>query len=371
MSPAPPNPLAPPASSAVIQSPRMYTVAAIQAAPVHLHLEGSLAKALNLISEAAMKGAHLIAFPESWLPGYPAWLDYCRDVALWNHAPMKKLYARLAENSVVVPSATTEALAAAAAEHGVTIVIGVQERVSEGVGRGTLYNSLLTFGPTGELLNHHRKIVPTFSERLIWGQGDSRGLRTVRTPAGRVGGLVCWEHWNPLTRQTLHLAGEDIHVAAWPSVKEMHQIASRHYAFEARCFVVAVGSIMYARDLPAELEPIKAVAAEPDRMILDGGSAIIGPDGLYVAGPAFDCEAIIMARVNLNRIREESLTLDVTGHSSRPDLFELRLKNGEVSANGSRALKPGQPDEASRLPLHHPVAGAEADFEAERFSPPV
>lgn len=341
-------PPASPTASAVIQSPRMFTVAAIQAAPIVLNLESSLAKALNLISEAAMKGAQLIAFPEAWLPGYPAWLDYCRDVALWNHAPMKKLYARLAENSVVVPGAVTEALAAAAAEHQVTVVIGVHERVNEGVGRGTLYNSLLIFGPDGALLNHHRKLVPTFSERLIWGQGDNRGLRAVRIPAGRVGGLICWEHWNPLARQTLHQSGEDIHIAVWPSVKEMHQIASRHYAFEGRCFVVAAGSIMYARDLPAELEPIKAVAAEPDAMILDGGSAIIGPDGMYIAGPAFDCEAIIMARVNLNRIREESLTLDVTGHSSRPDLFDLRLRNGDWSANGSRAIRPGAPD-SSRL----------------------
>jgi nitrilase len=354
---APHNPPHPPAPftphSSAIQPPRMITLAAIQASPVHLSLESSLAKALNLISEAAMKGAQLIAFPESWLPGYPAWLDYCRDVALWNHPPMKKLYLRLAENSVAVPSATTEALAAAAAEHRVTVVIGVHERVNEGVGRGTLYNSLLTFGPTGELLNHHRKLVPTYGERLIWGQGDSRGLRTARVAEGRVGGLVCWEHWNPLARQALHQAGEDIHVAAWPSVKEMHQVASRHYAFEARCFVVAVGSIMYARDLPAELEPIKAVAADPDRMVLDGGSAIIGPDGMYVAGPAFDCEAIIMARVNLNRIREESLTLDVTGHSSRPDLFELQLRGGSWNANGNRTLQPGLPEEAEVLRRSH------------------
>ncbi|HYE75163.1 MAG TPA: nitrilase-related carbon-nitrogen hydrolase, partial [Blastocatellia bacterium] len=137
------------ASTQILNSPRMLTVAAIQAAPVYLNLESSLAKALNLISEAAMKGAQLIAFSESWLPGYPAWLDYCRDVALWNHAPMKKLYTRLVENSVVVPSTTTEALAAAADEHQVTIVVGVQERVIEGAGRGTLYNSLLTFGPNG------------------------------------------------------------------------------------------------------------------------------------------------------------------------------------------------------------------------------
>ncbi len=321
----------------------MVTIAAVQAAPVYLNLERSLAKALNLIAEAAMKKAQLVVFAESWLPGYPAWLDYCRDVALWNHPPVKKLYARLAENSVVVPGAATEALAAAAREHQLTVVIGVHERVAEGPGRGTLYNSLLTFGPTGVLLNRHRKLVPTYSERLIWGQGAGQGLRVVETPVGRLGGLICWEHWMPLARQTLHNAGEDIHVAVWPAVKEMHQIASRHYAFEGRCFVIAAGAIMRARDLPPELEPIAELANDPEAMVLDGGSAVIGPDGLYVAGPAFDCEAIIMARINLNRIREESLTLDVTGHYSRPDLFDFHTR----SENGRGATPPWLVSEAA------------------------
>jgi len=323
----------------------MITVAAVQAAPVYSNLERSLAKALNLISEAAMKGAQLAVFPESWLPGYPAWLDYCRDVALWNYPPMKKVYARLAENSVVVPSPATEAIATAAREHQITIVIGVHERVDEGPGRGTLYNTLLTFGPTGLILNRHRKLMPTFSERLIWGQGDSRGLRSVETSTGRVGGLICWEHWMPLTRQALHNAGEDIHAAVWPAVKEMHQIASRHYAFEGRCFVVAAGAIMRARDFPRELEPIASLAADPETLVLDGGSAVIGPDGLYVAGPAFDCEAIILARINLGRIREENLTLDVTGHYSRPDLFDFRAKqeNGKGELGGGLSLEPCEP----------------------------
>jgi len=330
--------------------PRMVTVAAVQAAPVYLNLERSLAKALNLITEAAMKGAQLVVFPESYLPGYPAWLDYCRDVALWNHPPVKKLYARLAQNSVVVPSPTTEALATAAREYELTIVMGIHERVAEGPGRGTLYNSLLTIGPTGIILNRHRKLVPTFSERLIWGQGDSRGLRAVETPVGRVGGLICWEHWMPLTRQALHNSSEDVHAAVWPAVKEMHQVASRHYAFEGRCFVVAAGAIMRASDLPRELEPIAKLAEDPEALVLDGGSAVIGPDGLYVAGPAFDCEAIILARINLNRIREENLTLDVTGHYSRPDLFDFRAK----SENGKGELINVLSGEAPEPAVVHP-----------------
>ncbi|MGH9831763.1 MAG: nitrilase-related carbon-nitrogen hydrolase, partial [Blastocatellia bacterium] len=207
-----------------------------------------------------------------------------------------------------------------------TLVIGVHERVGEGAGRGTLYNSILTFSPMGELINVHRKLVPTFNERLIWGQGDGSGLRVVETPVGRIGSLICWEHWMPLVRQRLHVAGEDIHVALWPSVKEMHQIASRHYAFEGRCFVIAAGGIMRRGDLPRELEVAGDATSDDSEFILNGGSCVIGPDGQYVAGPAFGSEVIILARINLERIREESLTLDVTGHFNRQDLFDFHFK---------------------------------------------
>ncbi len=322
----------------------IVVVAAIQAAPIYMNLERSLARALELIAEAARRRAQLVVFPESWLPGYPAWLDSCRDVARWDHQPIKRLYAQLMDNSVVVPSPVTDELAEAARRHNLTLVMGVHERVGNGAGRGTLYNSILTFGPTGELLNVHRKLVPTFNERLIWGQGDGRGLRAVETPVGKVGGLICWEHWMPHARQALHIAGEDIHVALWPSVKEMHQIASRHYAFEGRCFVVAAGGIMRRSDLPADLEFAESENAEENEYILNGGSAVIGPDGQYVAGPAFGSEVIILARINLERIREESLALDVTGHFNRPDLFDFSLKTSD-SRRDSIHLVPAASDE--------------------------
>jgi len=332
----------------------IVVVAAVQAAPIYLNLERSLARALELIAEAAKRRAQLVVFPESWLPGYPAWLDLCRDVALWDHQPVKRLYAQLLENSVTVHSRITDALGEAARRHNLTLVMGVHERVGEGAGRGTLYNSVLTFGPTGELLNVHRKLVPTFNERLIWGQGDGRGLRAVETPVGRVGGLICWEHWMPHARQALHIAGEDIHVALWPSVKEMHQIASRHYAFEGRCFVVAAGGIMRRSDLPAELEWGDNVPTEDGDFILNGGSAVIGPDGQYVAGPAFGSEVIILARINLERIREESLTLDVTGHFNRPDLFDFRVNGGNQmhEAENAEVMAANEEEElASEIPL--------------------
>lgn len=324
-------------------TPSIVVVAAVQAAPYYLNLERSLNRAIDLIAEAARRRAQLVAFPESWLPGYPAWLDVCRDIAVWDHEPTKRLYARLMENSVAVPSRETEALGEAARKHNLTLVIGIHERVNEGPGRGTLYNSILTFGPTGEILNVHRKLVPTFTERLIWAQGDGNGLRVVETPAGRVGGLICWEHWMPLARQALHIAGEDIHVSLWPSVKEMHQIASRHYAFEGRCFVVAAGGIMRRSDLPRDFDIMGGLAANNNEFILDGGSCVIGPDGHYVAGPTFCSEVIILARINLDRIREESLALDVTGHFNRPDLFDFHYKMGDSRGEYSEIPSLGIP----------------------------
>jgi nitrilase len=306
-------------------------VAAVQAAPVFLDLAGSVQKALRLIADAAALGARLVVFPETWLPGYPAWLDCCRDVALWDHEPTKKLFARLMDNSVVLPGPVTEALGLAAREHEVVINIGIHERVVEGAGRGTLYNTMLTFGADGVLVNRHRKIMPTYTERMIWGWGDGSSLRAVATNLGRIGGLICWEHWMPLARQVLHDSGEDIHIAAWPQVKEMNLIASRHYAFEGRCFVIACGAVMRARELPPELEPIESLKQHPDSFVLNGGSAIIAPDGSLLAGPLFDQEVILCADLDFSRIAEESLALDVSGHYSRPDIFDVRLKLRETN----------------------------------------
>jgi predicted amidohydrolase len=239
---------------------------------------------------------------------------------------MKRLFARLRAESVVVPGPVTEALGAQARRHELVLSIGVQERVEEGPGRGTLYNAMLTFGPDGSLLHRHRKIMPTFSERLIWGSGDGSSLRAVDTGLGRVGGLVCWEHWMPLARHALHSSGEDVHVAAWPQVKEMNLLASRHYAFEGRSFVLACGALMRGADLPSELEPATAWKDRPDDLVLRGGSAIIGPDGTLLAGPVWDREEILTAELDFGRIAEESLTLDVTGHYARPDIFDGRAR---------------------------------------------
>ena len=282
------------------------------------------------VRHARRAGAQLVVFPETWIPGYPAWLDVSRDVALWDHAPAKEVFARMARDSVAVPGATFAGLCAIARESEVTLVVGITERVEQGPGRGTLYNSLLTIGPDGALLNHHRKLVPTYTERLVWGGGDAEGLRAVETPAGRVGGLICWEHWMPLARQALHESGEDIHVAVWPTAHEMHQVASRQYAFEGRCFVVAAGALMRASALPPELEVHSDRVTSPDQWVLRGGSAIIGPDGSYIVAPVYDEPRCLIAELDLEQVRQEHMTLDVAGHYNRPDLFEFRaIRTGQ------------------------------------------
>ena len=307
-------------------------VAAVVQAEQASSLEGALEATRSGAESAAKEGAGLVVFPETWLPGYPAWMDYSRDVGLWDHPPVKAAYARLVENSVAVGDEAYETLATLAADLGITLVVGASERVRSGPGRATLYNTLFVFGPDGALLNHHRKLTPTHTERLLWGPGDTAGLKAVDTPAGRLGGLICWEHWNPLARQALHDSGEDVHVATWSAVvgvNGMHQEASRCYAFEARCHVIAAGQLMRASALPAELEPSPAKVESPDQWILSGGSAIIAPDGSYLAGPLYEEAGVLVAELDYRRNVEEAMTLDVSGHYQRPELFEFRVRESD------------------------------------------
>jgi len=301
-------------------------VAVIQASPIFLDLEGSLEKAESLVRLAATEGAKVVAFGETWLPGYPAWIDEAPGAAFWNHAPAKKAFARLHANSLVVGGPESGRLAELARSSGVVLCMGINERIEHGPGHGTIYNSFLIYDADGSLANHHRKLVPTYTERLIWGTGDGKGLRSVNTACGRVGGLICWEHWMPLARQAMHDTAEKIHVALWPTVHEVHQLASRHYAFEGRCFVLAAGSLTAAGDLPPGLEArADAAAGGADRLLLRGGAAVIAPDGRFLAGPVFDDETTLYSDLDLEEIPREMQTLDTTGHYFRPDVFQLSV----------------------------------------------
>lgn len=300
---------------------RVVRVAALQAAPALLDLPASLDRLEEWTRRAAKDEARLVAVGETWLTGYPEWLDESPGAALWGHAGAKAVFERLALNSVEVPGPAAERLAKLARGLKVTLVVGVHERAGR-----TLYNTQLTYGPDGTLARRHRKLMPTYHERLIWGQGAGDSLAAVPVDGARVGGLICWEHWMPLARQAMHDSGEEIHVAAWPGVQEMHQVASRGYAFEGRCFVLAVGSILRWKDMPPELPPVPEKAKDPDAFMIRGGSAIIAPNGRYLAGPVFDEETVVVADCDLAEITRESLTLDVSGHYSRPDVFEFRVR---------------------------------------------
>lgn len=296
-------------------------VAIVQAKPAFLQLDASLKKVESFARKAAQKGAHLIVFGETWLPGYPAWLDFCPKMGFWDHEPTKEVYAKTFENSIEVPGPEVERLAKLAKKLKVAIVIGVNECVAT----GTLYNSLLTFGPEGKLLNHHRKLMPTYTEKLVHTTGDAAGLKVVQLPFAKLGGLICWEHWMPHTRQALHDMGEMIHIAVWPTVHEMHQIASRHYAFEGRCFVLAAGQILQAHDIPKELEMPKNLKKAPDTYVLKGGSCIIGPNGHYIHEPVWEEESLLLADLDLRQIIKEKMNLDVSGHYARPDVFTFEV----------------------------------------------
>ena len=307
--------------------PSSVRVAIIQARAEYYDLPKCLDKAESLIREAARDGAQMVTLGETWLPGYPAWLDYCPNAALWDHKPVKRVYARLCQNSPTVDGPEITRLRQLAKALDIVLALGINERVAHGPGNGSLYNSLLIIKGDGAIANHHRKLRPTFSERMLWAPGDGAGLRAAETKIGRVGGLICWEHWMPLARQALHNSGETIHVALWPAVKPLHLVASQHYAFEGRTFVLAAGGIMRACDTPPELELPPDPRDMPDQLTLNGGSAIFGPDGAVITDPVYDEEAIITADLDPQRILEEQLALDVTGHYARDDVFNFSVNH--------------------------------------------
>jgi predicted amidohydrolase len=305
----------------------MLTVALVQRPPVFLDLPASVARAVEIVAEAARDGAQLVVFPESWLPGYPVWLDEAPDAARWGHAPAEALFRHLLRNAPTVDGPEVAALAGAAVEHNADVIMGLHER------RGaTLYNSIVSLGADGSR-HLHRKLAPTYNERLIWGSGDGSTLGVWDRPYGKVGGLVCWEHWMPLVRAAMHAQDETIHVAQWPAVGERHQLASRTYAFEGQCFVLASGCVLTRDDVLAGFDSSRGAGEARDLLasipaerywLKDGGSAVIGPDAEYIVRPVFRDTATVMATLDPEAAKR-SPYLDVHGHYARPDIFELRV----------------------------------------------
>ena len=230
--------------------PRHCRLAVVQHPPVFLNLARSFERAVELIRDALAHGAQCIVFPETWLPGYPVWLDEAPTAGLWDYAPAKALHQVLSDNAITVPGPELDGLRTLAREGAATIVMGAHERVG-----GTLYNTMLLVGADGSY-RLHRKLMPTYTERLVWGMGDGSTLEPLETPFGRIGGLICGEHWMPLARAAMHAKRETIHVAQWPGVKELHLLASRHYAFEGQCFVAVAGAVLTRGDVLAGFDSL-------------------------------------------------------------------------------------------------------------------
>ena len=300
-------------------------LAIIQDGPEYFDLKKTVEKTHDLLADAASRGADVVVFGECWLTGYPVWLDICSDMNLWDDPDVKALWSKMYANSISVETEEFKKLCAHVKELGVHVIIGANERVHSGRGNGTLYNSILTIDQSGNLVNHHRKLMPTYTEKLVHGLGDGSGLNVMDTKHGRIGSLICWEHWMPLARQTMHDAGEDLHIALWPHVKDLHHVASRHYAHEGRCYVAAVGQIMHESELPAGLSISPKIKVPDDGIIMKGGSAIYGPDGSVVIEPSYGKREIIMAELDLNTCVGERMNLDVTGHYQRSDVFDFNV----------------------------------------------
>ncbi len=295
-------------------------VACVQAEPVILDRDATIEKLAGLTADAAAAGAQLVVFPETFLPAYPS-SRWAKALAGWADPRAKEAFALLRRESLEVPSAQERRLGEIAREHGVWLVTGVNEVDPERP--GTIYNSLLYHAPDGTLAEHHRKLVPTNHERLVWGQGDGRGLRALETPLGRIGGLICWENYMPLARFSLYESGVEIYIASTADDGDAWQATLVHIARESRAFVVAPSHFQRTASYPDDF-PLRGLL-EGVEVLGRGGSAILAPDGSYLAGPLYGEEGILYADLEPDRLFEERQRFDAAGHYNRPELLRFEL----------------------------------------------
>jgi nitrilase len=306
----------------------MNRVAVVQSPPVFLDREQTLARAVAAVAEAASAGAQLVVFPETYVPGYPAWVWRLRPGGDWGLS--ESLHGRLLEQAVDISRGDMEPLCEAARQHQVTVMCGIEERDGD-FSRATLYNSYLTIGPDGSILNRHRKLMPTNPERMVWGFGDASGLNAVDTPVGRVGALICWENYMPLARYALYAQGVEIYVAPTYDSGDGWIGSLSHIAREAGCWVIGSGNLLRGSDMQADVPGLEEIYPEADEWVNPGDSVVIAPGGEVVAGPLRREPGILYAEVDAKGVGLARRTLDITGHYSRPDIFQLHV-NREVQS---------------------------------------
>lgn len=295
-------------------------VAVVQAAPILFDLKASIEKAISLISEAADQEADFVLFPEAFLPAYPRGLSFGTTTGSRSSAG-RLAWQRYWDNSVEVPSQSTELLGNSAIEAGIYLAIGVIERDSQ-YNNGTLYCTILYFNPDGQLIGVHRKLKPTGSERLIWGEGDGSTLTALNTEIGRIGGLICWENYMPLARMALYAKGVQIYITPTADQRDSWISTIRHIACEGRCYVLSCNQYVVKSMYPQDLEIFDELGDQPEVMNR-GGSAIVSPFGEIIAGPLYDQEGMLHAQLDLAEIVRGKYDFDVVGHYSRPDVFQL------------------------------------------------
>ena len=287
-------------------------VACVQAESVVFDRAATIEKIDAIAADVSASGARLALFPEAFIPVYPS-SRWARHLAGWDGGDGRALYGRLARESITIPGPDSDRLADIARTRGLWLAVGANE-----LERGTIYNSLLVYSPAGELALQHRKLMPTNHERLVWGLGDGTGLETIQTDAGKVGGLICWENLMPLARFALYESGVEIYLAPTADDSEDWHHSIRHIAREARAFVLSSCVFQTAASYPDDV-PL----ADGDELVGRGGSAILGPDGSYLAGPLWDEEGVLYAELEPQRLYEARQRFDPAGHYHRPDVFQF------------------------------------------------
>jgi nitrilase len=294
-----------------------------QVAPIWLDRDATVAKVGASIREAASQGCELVVFGEALIPGYPFWVERT-DGARFESDLQKELYRHYVEQSVCIEAGDLDPIIEAARENGLAVYVGVMERAVDRGGH-SVYASMVYIDASGEIGSVHRKMMPTYEERLVWAIGDGHGLRTHKLGPFTAGGLNCWENWLPLARAALYAQGEDLHVAIWPGSLRNTEDISRFIAREGRCFVVSVSGLMRKSDIPDSLPHAELLREAADDVMANGGSCIASPTGEWVLAPETGEESLRVAELEHRVVLEERQSLDVAGHYSRPDITQLHV----------------------------------------------
>lgn len=298
-------------------------VAIGQISPVWLNKSKTFEKILSSVSDAGNQHCDLITFGEAVLPGYPHWTSLTRGTA-WNSSIQKELFAHYVRNAVTPEKGELDELCKLAKEMKIAIYLGFIERAKNRGGH-SLYCSLAYINLKGKIKSVHRKLQPTFDERLVWSPGDGNGLQVHPLEGFTVGGLNCWENWMPLPRAALYGQGENLHVAVWPGSKHNTEDISRFIAKESRSFVVSASVFMRKEDIPSDTPHLEIILKNAPDILTDGGSCIVGPNGEFIVEPVTGKEMLITAELNINRVFEERQNFDPSGHYSRPDVTQLSV----------------------------------------------